>query len=63
MQTMEHPKVGPFKMPAWPVRHGGRPPQVTPSPLLGESTADVLQSWLGFSEADVAKLKAARIVG
>lgn len=63
MQTMEHPKVGPFKMPAWPVRHGGRPPQVTPSPLLGESTADVLQSWLGCSEADIATLKAARIVG
>jgi hypothetical protein len=32
MQTMEHPIAGPFKMPGWPVRFGGRTPDVNPSP-------------------------------
>jgi formyl-CoA transferase len=63
MQVMEHPKVGPFKMPAWPVRHDGTPPEVTPSPLLGENTADILESWLGKSAADVEALRKARIAG
>jgi len=63
MQTMEHPKVGPFKMPAWPVRHDGKPPEVRASPLLGESTNEVLKTWLGKSEEEVAALKSGRVVG
>ncbi|MEZ5853522.1 MAG: CoA transferase [Hyphomicrobiaceae bacterium] len=63
MQVMEHPKVGPFKMPAWPVRHDGKPPAVKASPLLGASTGDVLETWLGKSAEDVARLKAAKIAG
>ncbi|MFM9943007.1 MAG: CaiB/BaiF CoA transferase family protein [Hyphomicrobiaceae bacterium] len=63
MQTMEHAKVGPFKMPAWPVRHNGKPPQVKPSPLLGENTGDVLHSWLGLDDKAVAALKAKKIAG
>jgi formyl-CoA transferase len=63
MQVMEHPKVGAFKMPAWPVRHDGKPPEVRPSPLLGESTAAVLESWLGKSADEIARLKAERIAG
>lgn len=63
MQTMQHPKVGPFKMPSWPVRHDGKPPEVRPSPLLGESSAAVLGSWLGKSSEDVDRLKKAGVVG
>lgn len=63
MQVMEHPKVGPFQMPAWPVRHDGKPAEVKPSPLLGESTGEILRSWLGKSEEEVAALKAQRIAG
>jgi formyl-CoA transferase len=63
MQTMQHPKVGPFKMPAWPVRFDGRPAKVEPSPILGESTGDVLKSWLGKSDRDVAALKEKKIAG
>ena len=33
MQVMQHPKHGPFKMPAWPVRVDGKPP-------AGRSVAD-----------------------
>ena len=63
MQTMQHPKVGAYKMPAWPVRHNGKPPEVKPSPLLGANTADVLREWLAKSDADVARLKATKISG
>ena len=63
MQTMQHPKVGDFKMPTWPVRFDGKPPAVKPSPLLGENTADVLKGWLGKSDVDVGRLKASKIAG
>jgi crotonobetainyl-CoA:carnitine CoA-transferase CaiB-like acyl-CoA transferase len=56
MQVMQHPSYKPFKMPAWPVRIDGKPPQVKPSPILGQHTEDVLKSWLGLSEADVKSL-------
>jgi crotonobetainyl-CoA:carnitine CoA-transferase CaiB-like acyl-CoA transferase len=56
MQVMQHPKHKPFKMPAWPVRVDGKPPQVKASPMLGQHTDDVLTSWLGLSEAEVKKL-------
>src|SRR5262249_13201030 len=48
MQTMEHPLAGPFKMPGWPVRFGGRTPEVKPSPLLGQHTNEVLGEWLSL---------------
>ena len=63
MPVIEHPVVGPFKMVSWPVRHGGRPPPVAPSPLLGANNADVLGSWLGLGAQDVAALKGSGIIG
>ena len=48
MQTMQHPVAGPFKMPGWPVRFGGRTPKVEPAPLLGQHTNEVLGEWLGL---------------
>ena len=62
MQVMQHPKHGPFKMPAWPVRVDGKPPAVKPSPILGEHTADVLTHWLGLSEAEVERMRADAVV-
>ena len=62
MQVMQHPKHGPFKMPAWPVRVDGKPPRVAPSPMLGEHTADVLTRWLGMSGADVETLRGDGVV-
>jgi crotonobetainyl-CoA:carnitine CoA-transferase CaiB-like acyl-CoA transferase len=58
-QTIEHPGVGTFRMPAWPVRFGGKPPKVTPAPLLGQHTVDVLGEWLGLGAGDVDRLKKA----
>ena len=60
MQVMHHQVHGDFKMPAWPVRVNGKPSRVVPSPVLGEHTAEVLQAWLGLSEADVAGLQTRR---
>jgi formyl-CoA transferase len=62
MQTMQHPKHHPFKMPAWPVRVDGKPPRVAASPMLGQHTADVLTEWLGLSEAEVEKLRGDKVV-
>jgi formyl-CoA transferase len=56
MQTMEHPTIGPFKMPGWPVRFGGRTPGLKPAPLLGQHTSEVLGEWLGLAESEVDSL-------
>jgi formyl-CoA transferase len=56
MQTMEHPTVGPFKMPGWPVRFGGRTPEVNPAPLLGQHTNEVLREWLGLGVDQIEQL-------
>jgi crotonobetainyl-CoA:carnitine CoA-transferase CaiB-like acyl-CoA transferase len=56
IQTMEHPAVGAFKMPGWPVRFGGRTPEIKPAPLLGQHTAEVLQEWLGLDADGIHQL-------
>ena len=56
MQTMQHPVAGPFKMPGWPVRLGGRTPKVEPAPLLGQHTKEVLGEWLGLDDDQIEQL-------
>ena len=56
MQTMKHPTAGPFKMPGWPVRFGGRTPEVKPAPLLGQHTKEVLRDWLGLDADEIEQL-------
>lgn len=58
MQVMQHPQVGPFKMPGWPVTHGGATLPLAPAPLLGEHTGEVLHSWLGLTDDALAALRA-----
>jgi formyl-CoA transferase len=62
MQTMEHPTIGPFKMPGWPVRFGGRTPEVKPAPLLGQHTNEVLGEWLGLEADQIAQLGTDRVI-
>jgi formyl-CoA transferase len=62
LQTMEHPKVKGYCMPAWPVRHDGAPPSVKAAPLLGEHTAEVLAAWLGLSAGEIERLVQAKVV-
>ena len=63
MQTVQHAANGAFKMPAWPVRFSGNPPPVTPSPGLGEHTADVLGDWLGLGDDAIGGLRSGGVVG
>ena len=57
LQTMQHPKNGPYKMPTWPVRFSGSPPPLRPAPLLGEHSDAVLAEWLGLGERDLEGLR------
>jgi formyl-CoA transferase len=56
MQVMDHPS-GTMKRPTFPVRFDGKPPEIKPSPLLGEHNGEVFGSWLGMPDGDVAGLK------
>jgi formyl-CoA transferase len=62
MQTMEHPISGPYKMPGWPVRFGGRTPELKPSPLLGQHTSEVLGEWLGLDAGQIDQLGKDRVI-
>jgi formyl-CoA transferase len=62
LQTMEHPTVKGYTIPAWPVRHDGAPPSVKAAPLLGEHTADVLAGWLGLGASEIEGLVQAKVV-
>ena len=57
MQTMEHPTIGPFKMPGWPVRFGGRTSEVKPAPLLGQHKNEVFGEWLGLDAGQIDQLE------
>jgi len=57
MQVVQHPTHGPFKVPAWPVRIDGSPPDVRPSPTLGQHTTEILRSWLDMSPAAIEGLR------
>ncbi len=63
MQTIQHPKVGPFKMVGWPVRYEGKPPPITPSPLLGQNNEEVLSAWLGLDRDTIGGLKSGGVIG
>jgi formyl-CoA transferase len=56
-QTMKHPEVGDYVMSGWPVRFGGRPPEIGPAPLLGQHGEQVLAEWLRYDAARIADLK------
>ena len=62
MQTMKHPSIGPFKMPGWPVRFGGRTPEVKPSPLLGQHTNEVLGEWLSLDAGRIDQLGKDKVI-
>jgi crotonobetainyl-CoA:carnitine CoA-transferase CaiB-like acyl-CoA transferase len=60
--VIQHPACGPFKMPSWPVRHGGKTLPVKPAPLLGEHNAEVLGTWLGLGTGEIEKLKSEKVI-
>jgi len=63
MQTIQHPTYGKFKMVGWPVRFEGKPPPVSPSPMLGANNEQVLSEWLELDRDKVGALKSGGVIG
>jgi formyl-CoA transferase len=60
---LEHPAAGKLPMVASPMRFSATPPDYKRAPpLLGQHTAEVLRELLGKSEAEIEKLRAARVI-
>jgi formyl-CoA transferase len=62
LQTMDHPVVKGYVMPTWPVRHNNTPVAVKASPMLGQHSAEVLESWLGLGAREIEGLAAEKII-
>jgi formyl-CoA transferase len=62
MQTMHHPD-GDWVCEAWPVRFDGKPPELLPSPKLGQHTDEVFTQWLKMSPGDLEALRAEKVIG
>ena len=62
LQTMDHPAVKGYVMPTWPVRHNSKPVAVKAAPLLGQHSADVLESWLGLGAREIDGLAQDKII-
>jgi formyl-CoA transferase len=62
IQKIQHPHHSAFRMSGWPVRFNGKTAPVSPAPLLGQHSAEVLKDWLGMSEDQVLALQAEKII-
>jgi crotonobetainyl-CoA:carnitine CoA-transferase CaiB-like acyl-CoA transferase len=60
---VEHPRTGTLRYPGEPVRMSSTPwQQRFPAPLLGQHTDQILGDELGFSAAEIAGLRAERVI-
>jgi formyl-CoA transferase len=57
MVTVQHKKRGAFTMPGWPVKMSDSNVTVTASPLLGENTDDICQTFLNYDPGDVREMR------
>ena len=55
---VDHPKRGKYLTVGNPIKMSDSPCEVVRSPLLGEHTQEILSSVLGYSENDIAEIKA-----
>jgi formyl-CoA transferase len=62
LQSIEHSDGRTVRIPTWPVRHDGATAKVSAAPRLGQHSSEVLASWLGLSERDVAQLAHDKII-
>ncbi|MBV7486460.1 CaiB/BaiF CoA-transferase family protein [Bordetella sp. BOR01] len=61
--TVNHPRIGPFKMQSVAPRMLGTPaPPIRPAPQLGDATRDVLASLLGKSDEEIRCLADAGVI-
>ena len=59
---VEHPVRGKFVMPGFPVKMSNSHVPVTPAPLLGQHSEEVLGEVLGYSPEKVAKLREEQVI-
>ena len=60
---VDHPTAGTVKLAGIPVKFSATPASVRlPPPLLGEHNDDVLSSWLGMGDKEIADLKGKKVV-
>jgi len=55
---VDHPTRGPYLTVGNPIKLSDSPPDVRRAPLLGEHTDEILRQVLGYSDAEVADIKA-----
>jgi formyl-CoA transferase/CoA:oxalate CoA-transferase len=59
----EHATIGPMRVIGRPIKFPGSPQRpVTAPPTFGQHTAEVLRSELGYSDAEIAELRAAGVI-
>ncbi len=61
LQTLMHPRAGPYRMVAPPVRSAGDEAPARPAPALGADTDEVLRG-LGYDGARIAALRGAKLI-
>jgi formyl-CoA transferase len=60
---VEHPTAGSVRMAGIPVKFSATPVSVRlPPPLLGQHTDEVLSSWLGINNDEIAALKGKKVI-
>jgi formyl-CoA transferase len=60
---IEHPMAGTIRMAGIPVKFSATPASVRlPPPLLGQHTDEVLSSWLGINNDEIAVLKGKKVI-
>ena len=60
---MEHPSTGKYKVIGSPMKLSETPVQYRiPPPLLGEHTAEVLRDILGYTQAEISRLKEEKVI-
>ncbi len=60
--TLEHPAVGELDYPGAPFQPGGAPLNWTRAPMLGEHNKEIYCERLGYSEEELLRLKASRVI-
>jgi formyl-CoA transferase len=63
VRSVEHETMGPIRLLGWPARLSRSEVELRAAPLLGRHTDDVLHRELGVSDAEIAELRARKVIG
>lgn len=60
--TVNHPRRGEYTMPGFPIKMSDSTVPVVAAPMLGAHNEEVLGEMFGYTSAQVAELKAKKII-